>query len=448
MNKQDDLVTRRLMSTIRERMRDEPALLLQGPRTVGKSTLLRQIRAEVGGDYVDLDDTTVEEALRGDPSAFVDVPGPVLIDEYQRVPEVLRAIKTVLNQAPTRPGRFVLTGSARHESLPMAAEALTGRLHRMEILPLAQCELEQGRGLLGRLVEEGEEVARERASSTTRADYIRRIVGGGFPLARGRSDGARSRWFDDYLRLTLERDVGAVYQARQASSLPDVLKRLASQTAQVLNRSKVANTLGIEDTTVAGHVRILEAVFLLRLLPAWDKRLSARTASSPKIHFVDSGVAAHLARLTATKLERRDPTALTEFGHLLETFVVGELLKEVSWMDGIAAVGHWRTFDGHEVDLVIEGDDGRVFAFEVKAGRRVGADAFRGLGKLRSALGDAFACGVLLHTGERSFRFDDRLLALPVDRLWSTHHPGDSPTPNSPGSRSDGRTAAEGGSMA
>ena len=418
MNGQVELVQRRLLSVALERLADEPAVLLQGPRTVGKSTVLRQIAAVIGGHLVDADDPATLAALRDDPSFFVDVPGPVLIDEYQRAPIVLDAIKTVLNRPPTRPGRFVLTGSTSHQSLPKAAQALTGRLHRMAILPLAQCETEGSTGLLKMLFDQGEAAAKALPSTTTRKDYIDRIVAGGFPLALRRSEAARSRWFEDYISLTLERDAVELRRTRQADQLPQVLRQLASQSAQMLNYARVADAMGAKAETVTAHTRVLEAVFLVRLLPAWDKRLSARTSAKPKVHLVDSGVAARLLRMTAAKLELRDPTALTEFGHLLETFVVGELLKEAGWMDGIATVGHWRTFDGDEVDLIIERDSGQVIAFKVKAGSRVGGKAFRGLSRLRSALGDAFGLGVVLHTGQQSFRHDDRLLALPVDRLW------------------------------
>ncbi|MDR3360272.1 MAG: ATP-binding protein [Bifidobacteriaceae bacterium] len=414
------LVERRLLAVVLQRLSEEPVVLIQGPRSVGKSTLLRQVAARLGGTVVDADDPATRAALRADPAAFVDVPGPVLIDEYQRAPEALDAIKTVLNRPPTKPGRYVLTGSARHEALPQAAQALTGRLHRLPILPLAQCELANSPGLLGRLFDEGEMLARTAPpSATSRQEYIERVARGGFPLALNRSSVARSRWFDDYIRLTLERDVSDLRKLRQAQALPEMLAFLASQTAQLLKYSRVGDVAGLDETTAASYVRLLEAVFLVQVLPAWGKRLTSRTAASPKIHFVDSGLAARLSRLTAEKLDRRDATALTELGHLVETFAVGELLKEASWMDGVATTGHWRTFDGHEVDLVVERDDGLVVAFEVKASGRAAGDGFRGLAKLRDQIGAAFGVGVLLYLGERSFRYGDRLLALPLDRLWT-----------------------------
>ncbi|MDR1265645.1 MAG: ATP-binding protein [Propionibacteriaceae bacterium] len=418
MGELEGLVPRRVAAVARERLREEPVLLIQGPRSVGKSTLLASLARGLSGTLIDLDDPEVLHAFQADPRTLMDQPRPIFVDEYQRALEVLDYIKAQLNRPPTRPGRFVLTGSSRHESLPAAAQALTGRLDRLELLPLAQCEVEGAPGLLPRLSDQGEKVVSARLSSTTRAEYIRRVVRGGFPLAQERSDKARARWFDNYVQLTLERDINGLKRLRKAELLPQVLAKLAAQTGQVVNRGNVADALGVDSATVKEYGRLLEAVFLVRFLPAWGKTLNARAATSSKVHFHDSGVAARLLRLGGEKLDRRDPTSLTEFGHLVETFVVGELLKEVSWLDGVAQVGHWRTYDGEEVDLVVERDDGLVFAFEVKAGQRAAKESFAGLKRLRDHLGAAFGAGVVLHLGERAFRYDDRLLALPVDSLW------------------------------
>lgn len=135
---------------------------------------------------------------------------------------------------------------------------------------------------------------------------------------------------------------------------------------------------------------------------------------------VDSGLAARLLRLTPDKLAGLDPTSLTEFGHLLETFVIGEVRKQISWLDEPVALGHWRTSDGTEVDLVLERDDGKVLALEVKANDRALAKDFTGLERLRDLLGDQFLGGVVLTTGRRPYTYDDRLHVMPIDRLWST----------------------------
>jgi uncharacterized protein len=411
------LVSRRLSPVALERLRDEPVLLLQGPRAVGKSTILRDLAERVGGQMVDLDDVATRDAVSADPATFVARSDVVCIDEYQHVPLVLDAIKAELNR-DGRPGRFILTGSARHEALPAAAQALTGRLHRLPVYPLSQGEIEGGHE---RLLEQAfaGEIEATSGGSTSRDEYIHRIVAGGFPMPlMRRSNAARARWFDDYLRLTLERDVRELARVEQAAVLPRLLERLAGQTGQVLNLARAAQELRVPERTADSYLRLLEAVFLVHRLPAWGTTLGSRAGSRPKIHALDSGVAARLLRLTSEKLARREPAALTELGHLLETFVVGELLKQASWMEGIAGCGHWRTRDGDEVDFVVERDDGAVVAFEVKASQRVGHADLAPLRKLRDVLGSAFLGGFALNFGAHAYAAEDRIHVLPVDRLW------------------------------
>lgn len=414
------MLVRRVQKLVRERMADEPVIVLEGPRAVGKSTLMRELARDTEADVIDLDDPATRDAVTSDPATFMSGPAPVFVDEYQKAPALLDSVKYELNRNAS-PGRFVLTGSTRHDSLPSAAQALTGRLHKMTIYPLSQGEIGGvEEHLLADLFEHAASiVSGGRASKTTREDYISRVVTGGFPMALARrTDAARNRWFDDYIRLTLERDVRELSNIRQADALPRLLQRLAGQTAQVLNIQRAGNDIQLEQRNAQNYTHLLEAVFLIQRLPAWGKTLSARATASPKVHVVDSGVAARLLRLTPEKLAARTPTALTELGHLIETFVVGEFLKQASWMDGIAGCGHWRTYDNDEVDLVIERDDGAIVAVEVKASSKV-RDDLRPLKKLRDTVGDAFLAGVVMYLGERSYNADDRLHILSIDKLWS-----------------------------
>lgn len=414
------VIHRRVLEVIEQRLDDEPVIALQGPRSVGKSTLLRMIAGRRGVGVIDLDDPAVRDALAADTSTFLSGPRPVCVDEYQHLPVVLDAIKASLNR-DLRPGAFVITGSTRYDALPLAAQSLTGRLHLMTILPFSQGELAgQRENLLARLLDDPEGVVHGPSSRTTRTQYIHRITAGGFPLAlRRSSESARNRWFDDYIRLVLNRDVLDLSRVRQQDQLPSLLARLAGQTGQVLNITKAAESIKLERTTAENYTRLLEAVFLVDRLPAWGATLRARATAHPKLHVLDSGVAARLLRLTPAKLGALDPTSLAQFGHLLETFVVGELRKQATWLEGIAGSGHWRTHDGDEVDLVIERDDGRVVAFEVKTGTRVPGPDMRHLRKLRDAVGDQFIAGIAMYTGERSYTVDDRLHVMPVDRIWT-----------------------------
>lgn len=410
---------RRVLPIVLDRMIDDPVVLIEGPRSVGKSTLLKEVALACGGRVLDLDDPATRDAVSVDPARFIEGGATVCIDEYQKVPVVLDAIKAVLNRG-TSPGMFVLTGSTRHDALPRAAQSLTGRLSRLSVYPLSQGEQENVQeGFLDGLLNNPDEVVGSELSTTTRDEYIERICRGGFPLALSAStDRARKRWVDQYLQLTLERDVAELSRLRQGHLLGVLLGRLAGQTAQVLNVEKVARDVGLDKATTDSYVSLLEKVFLIHRLPAWGKTLTARSAATPKIHVLDSAVAARLLRVTPEKLATLDPTVQTELGHLVETFTVGELLKQASWNDDIARVGHWRTHDADEVDFVVELDDGGVVGFEIKTGNRVPGEQIKALKKLRDAVGANFLGGYVLYLGERSYTFEDRIHVVPLDRLW------------------------------
>ena len=412
------MISRRIAAVVESLCREEPVVALQGPRTVGKTTLLRAIAASEGVQVVDLDDLATREAAAADPATFVSGPPPVCIDEYQHVPAVLDAIKAELNR-DSSPGRFIITGSTRHDALPRAAQTLTGRLHLVTVYPFSQGEVSGSReNMLEVLFERASSLVTSDSSQTSREEYIRRVTIGGFPMALGRSDTARNRWFDNYVTLSLERDVTDLSKIRQKRALPSLLSRLAGQTAQMLNMAAAGESVGLKADTAENYTKLLESVFLVHRLPAWGKSLRARAVATPKLHVADSGLAARLLRLSPGKLARLEATSLQEFGHLFETFVVSEILKQVSWMEGVASCGHWRTHDGAEVDLVVERDDGGIVGIEVKAGSRVLDKDLTGLRILKDELGDALVAGAVLHTGHRAYTVEERIHVLPADRLW------------------------------
>jgi predicted AAA+ superfamily ATPase len=179
----------------------------------------------------------------------------------------------------------------------------------------------------------------------------------------------------------------------------------------------------MEKSTAENYTKLLETVFLVNQLPAWGTTLGSRIGAAPKIHVVDSGLTARLSRLTESKLGMASAPALTEFGHLLETFVVGEVCKQLDWLDAPVQRGHWRTHDGDEVDLILEREDGQVVALEVKASSRVPTSELRALLGLRRKLGSQFLGGVVLYAGARSYTHDSGLCIVPINRLWRAGTP-------------------------
>lgn len=238
------------------------------------------------------------------------------------------------------------------------------------------------------------------------------------PLPLRRSGASAQRWFADYIRQSVERDAVELLRIQQREGLGHLLRHMAAQTGQLLNTSKAGERAGLGRQTAESYVRLLEDLFLVVRLPAWGKTLRSRVSVKPKIHLVDPGLAAHLLNLSPQMLATLDPTALTQFGNLLETFVISELRKQASWLPLPPTLGHWRTSDGAEVDMVAEFNDGSVVAFEVKASERAARPSFKGLEQLRETLGPRFRAGVMLTTGQRSYTYSDRIHVLPVDRLW------------------------------
>src|SRR5262245_28195436 len=224
------MAPRRLTAVLIDRLNEEPTVVLSGPRTVGKSTLLNAFAHRLGAAVIDCDDPATRAAVRNDPGRFVMGPGPVLIDEYQHVPDLLDAIKAELNR-DLRPGRYVLAGSTRYSTLPQAGQSLTGRVDIIDVLPLAQLEIDGAAGepFVHRLLAGSAPPTGAEPSRTSRDEYARRATSGGMPVALRRPPGrSRSRWFANYLDLVIERDVIELSRVRQREMLPRLLGQLAA----------------------------------------------------------------------------------------------------------------------------------------------------------------------------------------------------------------------------
>ena len=382
--------------------------------------LLAQFAAEADRPVIDLDQSVYRQVAQSNPSAVTDGACPVIIDEYQRVPSLLDAIKARLNLG-VAPGMFVLAGSSSFDSLPPGTQTLTGRLQRLPVMPFTQAEIDGTHNDLIAQALDGEMAPDTAADTapTSRNDYVARVMRGGMPLAVALdSELARSRWFEAHVRESITRDAGQLRRIGRNADLRDVLTRAVGQTGSMLNISKVAADVQPSWGTTSDYVTLLESLFLIMRLPAWGTTILPRSVEAPKVHVVDSGIGSYLLRLSSAKMSRLDPSALTEFGHLLESFVVQEAIRQTTWMDAPVTAGYWRTKDQLEVDLVLERYDGSVVGIEVKAGDHVPDKQLAPLRALRDRLGSSFAAGIAFYLGPVSYQADDRIHILPVDRLW------------------------------
>jgi len=396
---------------------DTPATLLVGARQCGKSTLVKRIgEGPHPAAYRTLDDADTLAAARHDPTAFVAAADerPLVIDEVQRAPELLLAIKAAVDR-DRRPGRFVLTGSANVLTLPRVAESLAGRVEVQTLWPLAQAEIE-GRTGADAISLLFDPKAVPDTPKSARETTITRILRGGLPPAVERADAdRRSAWFASYLTTVTQRDVRDLSNVAHAVELPRLLHALALRMTQPLNKNGLAATIGMPYSTLDRYLALLELLFVVHRIPAWHGNHGKRLVRSPKLLIADSGFAGHLLGAGPRIAER----GADSLGPLVEAFAGMELVRLAAIDPLRAVVHHYRTHQRVEVDYLLETPDGRLVGVEVKAGATVGADDFRHLARLRDELGERFVRGVVLHLGERVTAFGDRLAAWPLAALWS-----------------------------
>ena len=416
MSSTGGLYSRRAYDDVLAALADTRVVVLNGARQTGKSTLARLIAdGERGAEVRYLDDAAVRAAAHADPAAFVRHDGLLVLDEVQRVPDLMLAIKHRVDLDP-RPGQFLLTGSARLFALHQIPDLLPGRAETIELWPLSQGELDRTReGFVDAVFEHGADLS-PTSSELRRADYLGRALTGGYPEAVRRADlGRRARFFESYLGDLIRRDVRQVSDVGRPADMRRLLNAVAAQMASLAVPAALAGRLQIPASTLKRYLDLLELLFVVRRIPAWSTNLTTRAVSTPKIIVTDSGLAGHLAGITLKRATR--PT--TPIGPILENFVLSELARQLSWTVEPVHLYHYRDRDGYEVDAVLEHAAGDVVAIEVKAAETVRNEDFRGIRHLARRLGDHLIVGIVLYAGAQTLPFGQRLRALPISALWT-----------------------------
>ena len=395
-----------------EALADTPVVLIVGPRRAGKTTLARKM-AEEGRTYITLDDRTVLDAALSDPNGFIRGLDRAIIDEIQRAPNLLLAIKRTVDE-DYRPGRFLLTGSANVMTLPRVADSLAGRIETIRMLPLARAEIAGTAPTFLERLFEGR-LERER-KAVIGDDLVRLALVGGFPEAIEReSERRRQAWARSYLTSVLTRDLRDIAEIERLAELPKFVRLLAEYSGRLVNYSQFGSEIDVSHKTGQRYVALLEQVFLISTLQPWYTNALKRIAKTPKLHFLDSGLLAAVRGLSFDRV-RADRS---ELGALLESFVFSELLKLMTASDLQLAAYHFRDRQMREVDIVLERDDGTIAGIEVKAAATVTSRDFAGLRTLAEACKERFACGVVLYDSADFVPFGDKLAAAPLSCLWA-----------------------------
>ncbi len=398
---------------VREALADTPVVFIMGARQVGKTTLVKDL---IDGDweYITFDDLAQAEVARADPVGFVRnlPPKRIALDEVQRVPETLLAIKQAVDEKRT-PGRFLLTGSANAFLRPRVSGALVGRMEAVRLMTLSECEIE-GREptfleslLRGEAPVAGEVRVRER--------LVQRIVAGCFPEPLLRASERRTRaWYRQYVNTLIQGDLSDLPGIANTEGVTKLLRLAAILSGQLVNLTDLGGRLGLNRLTAGKYLALLEQLFLVERISAWHAGELTRMVKTPKMHAVDTGMMCALRGITRERL-LGSPALL---GSLLESFVYNELRKQALWVEEPVTFHHYRDKDKVEVDIVMETARGGCYGVEVKAAASLRSVDFTGLRRFRRVAGKRFRIGVLLYDGDHTTAFGDGLFAVPIGALW------------------------------
>lgn len=402
-------------------LKDTPVVVLHGARQTGKSTLARKIAAGVHpATYLTMDQAGVLAAARHDPEGFLaDHEGAVVLDEVQRAPELVLAIKAEVDR-DRRPGRFLLTGSAHVLQLPKLADSLAGRMEVHTLRPLSQGELDGCReGFIDAVFATkvpSPPGGPEKGVRSASKDLARRILAGGYPEAVARrNQDRRQQWFESYISAVLMRDVKELSNIAGLADLPRLMTAVAGRAGGLLNYADLGRDVGLNNMTVKRYLALLRATFIVQTVQPWFTNRIKRVVKSEKLYIGDAGLLAHLLDITPDRFSADRKLA----GMLLENFVALELHKQISWSRTRPTIWHFRDHRGNEIDFVLEAPGGnRLVGIEVKSKATLSADDFRGLRLLAEVAGNRFHQGILLYAGSDVVPFGKNLRAMPISALW------------------------------
>ena len=401
-----------ITAVIQSSLKERRATILLGPRQSGKTTLVKQLLPEVR-DYRTLDDLTLLAAAEADPHLFVKRSGRLMvIDEVQRVPDLLIAIKKEVDENSEK-GQYLLTGSANIRQLPTVRESLAGRIAKLQLRPLAQGEI------LGKKPDFLQRAIRQEFAEPdvyyNQDAVIDLALRGGFPEPLTLSEKARGGWHKDYLEALIDYDLSEIINIRRRDDMHQLLYVLAEWSSQYIDLSAIQSGLAIQRQTLESYLNALEALFLFERLPVYAKTDYARIGKRPKLYMNDSGMMASILKWNKEKVLLDSQKT----GKLIETLVYNEIATHVSCHDE-HQLYHYRDREKREIDLIVENDEGALLGIEVKAGSTLKKEHFKHLSWFQENLvkeGQLFV-GIILYTGEKVVPFGENLWAVPMGCLW------------------------------
>jgi hypothetical protein len=367
-------VPRSIETQLAKAARHFPAVILTGPRRAGKTTLLQRLYPRAS--YTLMEDPDIVARVRADPQTFLAATRtPAILDEIQNVPEILNYVRTRIDAAPRRKGQWILTGSQEAPLMRGVTESLAGRAAILQLLPLSTRE-------------------------TSKVSLLR----GGFPEVLARPSIA-SLWFRSYVQTYLERDVRAVSAIRDLATFRRFVALLATRCGQILNKTDLAAPLGVSVPTLTQWLSILEVTGQIILVPPFFENFGKRLIKSPKIYFVDSGLACHLLGIENEKTLAHSPF----LGALFEGFVASEILKQQMAAGQTRQLYYFRDQQGLEIDFVVPSGHRRLFIVEAKASRTVTPQDAQSIARLTPSVRGYEIHAFVVHRPGRESRAQEAL---------------------------------------
>lgn len=397
---------------INHALKTRRVVLLNGPRQCGKTTLAKQfVSPKV--QYLTLDDLTFREAATQDPQGFIEHKYTTLIiDEIQRVPALLIAIKKNVDE-DMRPGKFLLTGSANIQSIPNAQESLAGRTTKIRLRTLSQGEI---LGAHPNFLEHAfNQDFHHSPKPTPQEDIIQMAARGGFPEAIQLQGRDRKKWHLDYVEVLLERDLKDIAHIQKHDAMERLVEILAAWSSKYMDIAAICSGLSLRRETLESYINALESLYLVERVPAWRKTDYDRVGKKPKIFMTDSGLMFSLLGWNLEQIRyQSDP-----LGKLIETFGFNEISAQVNVHNDIYQLFHYRDREQREIDLIVEREDGAVLGIEIKSSSNVTKNDFKHLLWFKNNLSkNKPFIGIVLYTGNAAVSFGGNLWAIPLSTIW------------------------------
>ena len=397
---------------IEQAMATRRVVLLVGARQCGKTTLAKQLITEETA-YLTLDDTTLREAAENDPQNFVKHKlKTLIIDEIQRAPSLLPAIKKVVDEE-TQPGQYLLTGSANIQALPSTQESLAGRVSKVRLRPLTQGEIKGNKPDF--LTHAFSQSFNFHWNFYEKDAIIEMAFQGGFPEALTLEGRNQKKWYRDYIEALLERDLQDVAKIHRYDAMRELTKVLAAWSSKFLDTSAISSGLSIHRPTVATYINALEALYIVERVLPWTKTDYDRVGKQSKLFMTDSGLMSSILSWNRDQI-RFDSDRL---GKLMETFIFNELASQIDASEEEYELYHYRDRAKREIDFLIEHDDQAILGIEVKSSSSIQKKDFNHLEWFQENLSkDKPFVGIVLYSGNMPLSFGQNLWAIPISMLW------------------------------